>query len=420
MTTIVLGAGMAGLAAARALADAGREVIVLEARERVGGRVHTRRDIVAGVPVEMGAEFLHGERVPQWELVRKLGLKTLHWTKQEDSLVRTEDGDLLTMRQARAADPDFDITRSWDIPDLKPRPEDEDLYHYLTRLGFTKDQLQYTRRSFANATGENIHSISAAAALQDMHRGTYGEQDWRVLDGYDRLARHLGHGLDVRLQTVVTGVVWGGAGVTVTVQDGRTFAGERVIITLPTGVLGSIAFDPPLPDEKVVAIRDLAMGPGMKIVYVFEKPVLPEGVAALYSRHNPPMWWSPTFGQLNAKQHAITAFATGDWARQLAQLGEEGMVLSGLGTLRKELGDTIPDPIAVHVQNWTDDPFAGGVYSVVSPGALPCRADLAAPTDGKLYWAGEATALGGHAATVHGAYLSGQRAAIEITGGGAH
>lgn len=414
MMTIVLGAGMAGLAAARTLADAGRLVTVLEARERIGGRVYTRRDLVDGVPIEMGAEYLHGERVPQWELVRKLGLKTLHWTKLDDSLVRTEDGDLLTMREARAADPKFDVTRTWDIPDLAPRPQDEDLYHYLTRLGFTKAQLQYARRSFVNATGDSIHSISAAAALEDMRRSTYGDQDWRILSGYDTLIQYLAIGLDIRQKAVVTGVTWNNEGVTVSVLDGRTFTGENVIITLPTAVLGGVEFDPPLPENKIVAIRDLAMGPGMKIVYIFEQPVLPDGIGALYSKHNPPMWWSPTFGQPHAKQHAITAFATGDWARQLLQLGDEGLIRRGLATLRKELGETIPDPVAVHLQNWTDDPFAGGVYSVVSPGALSCRANLAAPLDNRLYWAGEATALNGNAATVHGAYLSGQRAAQEV------
>ncbi|MEM6528230.1 MAG: FAD-dependent oxidoreductase, partial [Chloroflexota bacterium] len=85
MTTLVLGAGIAGINAARTLADAGRDVMVLEARDRIGGRVFTTRNLVDGVPVELGAEFLHGEKVPQWEIVRELGLRTKHWEKTDDS-----------------------------------------------------------------------------------------------------------------------------------------------------------------------------------------------------------------------------------------------------------------------------------------------------------------------------------------------
>ncbi len=418
MTTLVLGAGIAGIAAARALADADQPVTVLEARDRIGGRVYTRRDLVSGVPVEMGAEYLHGEGVPQWEIVNKLGLKTLHWTKLDDSLVRLEDDRLLTMRQARETVPTFDITRSWDLPDVPPHPEDEDLHRYLSKIQFTNDQLQYTRRSFANATGESIHHISATAALEDMRDDSVGTQDWRVLNGYDTVVHFLALGIDVRLNTVVAAVKWHDGGVTVTTADGKTFEAERAIIALPVGVLtsGSIQFDPPLPGDKTNALRALAMGPGMKMVYVFDEPILPEGITALYSKHNPPMWWSPTFGQPHAKQHAITAFATGDWARELYQLGEQGMINKGLATLRAELGTTLPDPAHVTVQDWTNDPFAGGVYSVVSVGGASCRNVLAQPSGRSLYWAGEATAPNPWAATVHGALHSGRRAANDVLG----
>ena len=413
MSILVIGAGMAGAAAARASADAGQDVIVLEARDRVGGRVHTRRDIVNGVPVELGAEYLHGEKVPTWALVNELGLATLHWNKQDDSLVRLESGERLTMRQARAQHPDFDLTRSWDLPEVEPHPADEDLYHYLSRLGFTAEQLQYTRRSYANAMGESIHSISTHEAYSGWHDETAGTQDWRVMAGYDTLVKHLLDGIDVRLNTVVRHVDWEGDSVRVE-TDGDSFQAERVIITLPTGVLlESVSFSPPLPDEKRAAINDLRMGPGYKIVYVFDEPILPEGITALYSRHNPPMWWSPTFGHADAPQFAITAFATGDWARELEKLGETGIQQQGLQTLRAEL-DNVPDPTAVHIVDWTADPFAGGVYSVASPGAASRRSVLGEPLAGKLYWAGEATAKSTWSATVHGAYATGQRAAAQV------
>ncbi|MEL6271406.1 MAG: NAD(P)/FAD-dependent oxidoreductase, partial [Chloroflexota bacterium] len=266
-----------------------------------------------------------------------------------------------------------------------------------------------------NATGEGIHHISATAALADMHGDEYGHEDWRIMDGYDRIIEHLAEGLDIRTGQVVTDVRWGGKTVTVATLNGTTYTAERVIVALPAGVLnaGSVTFDPPLPPERVRALGGLTMGPGMKIVYVFDEPILPEGIGALYSKHNPPMWWSPTFGHADAPQFAITAFATGDWARYLLRAGTEIIGTLGLSTLRKEL-DNVPDPVQVHIENWTDDPFAGGVYSVVTPGSAHCRAEAAKPLGNRLFWAGEAVAPNGHAATVHGAYLTGARAAHEV------
>jgi monoamine oxidase len=297
-------------------------------------------------------------------------------------------------------------------------PKDEDLYHYLSRIGFTAKQLQYTRRSFVNATGDGIHHISAATALEDMQDDTFGTQDWRIMDGYDTIVQHLALGLDIRLETIITAVNWHGDTIKVTALNGETFEGERVIVALPAGVInaGSVKFDPPLPAAKVNAMLDLNMGPGLKIIYVFDEPILPEGVGALYSKHNPPMWWSPTFGQENAQKFAITGFATGNWARELFQFGNDAIIAKGLGTLREELNTNIPDPVHVHIQNWSDDPFAKGVYSVVSPGAINCRAIAAKPVEQKLFWAGEAVAPNAFAATVHGAYLSGERAAKEVLG----
>src|SRR5690606_29782261 len=120
---IVLGAGMAGLSAAHALVDTDLDVLVLEARDRLGGRAHTDRHF-AGFPVEFGAEFVHGARVKTWEWIERLGLRTMHWQKAEDSWVRLADGQRLTMTEARRLSRAFDLTRGWDLPDVPARPHE--------------------------------------------------------------------------------------------------------------------------------------------------------------------------------------------------------------------------------------------------------------------------------------------------------
>lgn len=414
MQIIIIGAGAAGLAAARDLADAGQNVVVLEARDRIGGRVHTDQQF-AGFPVEFGAEFLHGDRIPTWEWVRALGLRTLHWAKADESRVRMADGTWRTMRQARQLYPDFDLTRSWDLIEAAPPNAEENLEAYLRRIGFSEAQIHYTRRSYGNATGEAIHNISALSCWEEWHDESTGEGDYRILDGYSQIIAALAREVDVRLNTIVEAVDWTGHQIHVHSVGGEVFTADKVVITLPLGVLqsGSVRFTPALPAEKQAALAGLAMGPVIKLVYRFAAPIQPAEVMAVYSAHNPPMWWSPSFGQA-AQETVWTAFVSGDMARQLLQDGEAAALQAALHTLRTELDRPDLTPIAAHVVNWVDDPFSLGGYSVTKPGGAQARASLAQPLDHKLYWAGEATASNAWAATVHGAYASGRRAAAEI------
>ena len=348
--------------------------------------------------------------------MRQLGLRTLHWQKTDDSLVRLADGSWLTMAAARAAYPDFDLTRSWNLPDVPVLPEDEDLGSYLRRLGFTDDQLFYTKRSFANAVGDDPSRISARYALTEMHDSSAGEGDFRILDGYDHLLNTLAAGLDIHLNTEVIAVDWHGDAVRVQTAGGEWYEADRAVITLPLGVLqaGDVTFTPELPAAKQNAIADMLMGPGLKMIYRFEEAILPADIGAIYSAHNPPMWWSPSFGRGITDYQVWTAFATGDWARELLALGEAGALQQGVNTLRHELNRPDITPTAAHLMNWVDEPFTRGAYSVIPPGKTGLREQLAEPVNDRLFWAGEATAPDAWAATVHGAYYSGRQVASAI------
>ena len=411
MNVLVLGAGMAGLAAARALQDAGQQVSVLEAKHRLGGRVYTNHDF-AEVPAEFGAEFIHGEGAATWALVRELGLGTVHWNKLTDSWVRLEDGAWLRMQEARAKHPDFDQTRSWALPQVDALPS-EDWGSYLRRIGFNHQQLRYVERSFANACGEAMRFLSAEAVLRGLRAEEVGG-DYRILGGYDALINALAAGLSIYGDDPVNELTWSAGGVRALTLGGEVYEADVAVITVPLGVLqaDAIRFSPALPDTKRSALLGLRMGPVIKLIYSFDDAPLDPSVMAVYSRLNPPMWWSPSYGY-KTNEHVWTAFASGDWAAELLALGEEGALEAGLQSFRQELNRPDLKAKAARLINWPDDPYTRGGYSYVLPGQDGAREKLAAPTP-PLFWAGEATAPEPRAATVHGALLSGQRAALEV------
>jgi monoamine oxidase len=407
---LVIGAGIAGLTAASRLSKAGREVLVLEARERIGGRTHTDRQF-ADFPLEFGAEFVHGDHCPTWPLIRQLGLRTVRWSKTDDSLVRLENGEQLTMTEALVKYPEFEQVRSWRLPEhIRPAPGGESFASYLRRCGFTPLQLQYVRRMYANAEGEDPEIIDAETALADLQ--SYAGSDYKLLDGYDCLVRHLAEGLDIRRNARVVSI-HSGKEIRVSLDSGEIFPADAAIVTLPVGVLksGAIAFTPGLGSAKRQALEKLLMGPVTKAIFRFERPILPANILAVYSSGNPPMWWSPTFGREHAKDHVWSAFFSGRWAEQLLSLGEDGALNAALDTLRKETADNSITPSAAVLVNWPADPFALGGYSITLPGGFPSRKELGR-AEPPLFWAGEATA---ESSTVHGAYESGIRAAGEVS-----
>ena len=425
MRVIVIGAGVAGLSAAYHLKQAGVDAAVLEARDRIGGRVWTDREF-ADIPVEFGAELIHGRSpaVNTWEWIEKLGLRTWHWNKLDDSMIRTEAGDWLTMGEARAASAELDATRSWDLGDAPEPRADEDLGGYLRRIGFSEEQLRYVRRSFANAEGERMECLNAAAHLQLPLYASGGPRgvdsdgdddysDFRILDGYDSYVERLADGLEIRLNCAVHVIEWAD-GATISAHSGETFRGDAAVLTLPLGVLQSdrVRFSPPLPRPKREALAGLKMGPVMKLIYLFDEPLLDRSIGAIYARGNPPRWWSPSLGR-DGGATVWTGFVSGDYAREMLALGEQGALRKGLETLREELGKPTLACRKARWINWPQDPYALGGYSVCLPGHYDARAKLAKATP-PLYWAGEATAPHHLTAMVHGAYFTGQRAAQEI------
>ncbi|MCS7069784.1 MAG: FAD-dependent oxidoreductase [Meiothermus sp.] len=180
MKTLVIGAGIAGLAAAQDLQKAKHQVTVLEAQHRVGGRIHTERSFAA-VPIELGAEFIHSSQVPTYPLPQQFGLRTIHFNQQEDTLVRLPDGSLRTIAEVGCEQRGYNNIRLVDWPEAKG---EESLAEYLNRNQLCGQRVPYKLQEYISDF-DHPRRLSAQAALEFLYDKSAEEGDYRILDGYD-------------------------------------------------------------------------------------------------------------------------------------------------------------------------------------------------------------------------------------------
>lgn len=416
----VVGAGIAGIAAAQALVDAGLDVVVLEARNRIGGRIWT--DTSLDVPLDLGASWIHGTASPNpiWELRNEYGLRTIA-TDYDDIVIYDASGRRLSTAQADA-DADrylqlYRTARRWG----NQRRSDTSLQagmNFATRQeGLTTAQ----RRAVAFHLNFNVEQDYGGAASnlsiwnydQDLWLG--GRQDAILRDGYGELIVELAAGLDIRRGQRVEAIEYGTSGVTV--STARTeYDGAHVLVTVPLGVLKAddITFDPAIPRRKQAAINRLGVGTLNKLYLRFSEQFWDDRQQIGYMGATKGAWslWydyervvgEPILLGLNAAAYGVT----------VERKSDEQTVDEAMETLRIIYGESIPEPRAWLITRWNDDEFALGSYSNLPPGArgLDYRT-LAEPTANRIFWAGEATNRK-YPQTVAGAYLSGQRAANQI------
>jgi monoamine oxidase len=425
---IVVGAGIAGLAAARALAGTGLSTLVLEARDRPGGRVHTVPEPSWPAPLEAGAEFVHGKPPSLLRLLEQAGLH-----------VDAADGDRYVAEGGRLRD---------------GRALFDRVHSALASLRFDREQSVRARlaardfrarttpleRALAIAFVEGFNAADAdlasfAALVQQTAAAKRISGDdflGRVREGYGALVSALARGTQLWLRTEVTEVRWRAGGVEVLARspEGPVRAtARRALITLPLGVLqfsppaqGAVVFVPPLPAWKRNAIASLAMGPVVKVALRFRDPPW-RAVPALHNLHflhvpgAPfPTFWVPRPFDVPV----LIAWAAGPAAVALSGQAEALLVRAALRSLSSGLGREFPQLIASLEEatafDWGTDPFSRGAYSWVPVGQLRRQRTLALPVGDALHFAGEATNWEGHCATVHGALDSGLRAAREIAG----
>lgn len=397
----IVGAGAAGLAAADTLRRAGHPFVILEARDRIGGRAHTDRSLGAEAPFDAGAQYIHwAERNPWAAIARQDGVRLNDqegWARNLfiDGRPATE----AERARRRAGFSGLDAI-------LAPKGADASLADEAKLAG--PDAEAATSGLSRLSLGEDPARVSAA----DYDRLWSGSDLW--VDGYgDLVARHFAD-LPVRLNCPVLGIDWSGPGVRLRTAAG-TLDAAAAIVTVPVGVLkgGALGFTPALPSPLQAALDGLSMGAYTKIALRLDPAKVDAkavGDAVSVARDGPTIYFEMgPFGRAVA-----VANLGGDLARDLCRAGEKAAVALATERLAAILGAQATGAVTGgRLAGWWTDPYALGSYSIVAPGHADSRDALRAPIGERIVLAGEALA-GGGAMTVGGATLDGERAARDV------
>jgi monoamine oxidase len=435
---IVVGAGIAGLAAARELVRAGLSVQILEARDRIGGRIFSAHDPVCNVEIPLGAEFIHGKPKEVWESLREAGVRTLE-VKGESWCVN--NGQLCSCDFFEQVDDLLDK--------MDDKNQDESFDDFLARYPAQNEaERQAQRRARQYVSGFNAAQTSKVGVhwlVQEMRaeERVDGERIFRAANGYGQLVRiiagDLAHSsLPIRTSTQVTKVSWAGSGVEIAFTGSNrssTLSARRVLITIPLGVLkasvgeiGAIEFDPPLPQSFHEALERIEMGKVIRVTLRFRERFWDElrgltkgkmtslsDLGFLFTEDETfPTWWTA----MPERLPMLTGWAPVHSAERLSGRSRDFVVESCLRCLGESLQVSIKSLRGLlgeaYFHDWQNDPFSRGAYSYGNVGAIEATKVLAEPIDSVLFFAGEHTDTSGSSGTVHGAIASGYRTVRQI------
>ncbi len=418
-SAIVVGAGISGIAAARELNSAGFRVTVLEARNRIGGRILTDRSF--GSAVDLGASWIHGvDGNPIADLAGQFGIET-YATDMDHVQVFDFDGSEIDDQSQTEIESLFDellqsaIELGEDLDNDISVGEGIALAIDEREIPLSEQEERWLR--FAEIETE----IEYGAGIDDLSlwwwddEESFPGEDHLFPGGYDQVTEQIAHGLDIRLGKSVKSCRYHDDGISVSTEN-EEFTADYLVVTLPLGVLkyGDIEFDPPISGQHRIAIDRLGMGVLNKVAMKFDQRFWSEGTD----------WFNlvPESGQsfteflsLSVKtgEPILVALTGGPFARTFKDREDDEIASEMLTSLRIMFGD-VPAPTAVAITRWDVDPFAYGSYAHIPVGAEAEDYDrLSEPISDRLFFAGEHTNRE-YPSTVHGAYLSGIRAANQI------
>src|SRR6185437_3088321 len=423
---IVLGAGIAGLTAARQLAMAGLRVRVLEARNRVGGRIFSRS--IGREVLELGAEFVHGKPPILWNLIEEAGLETYELGGKDfcwEHLVLQECGD------------DFGRDFQW-LEALKDWDREDCSFAQYLEIAKVPEVSRKRLIGFVegfNAADHRVIGVAALAKQQAVEDATEGDRMFHVRGGYAQLPEFLAHQIDklggtISLETRAIGIRWQQGSVEVEcLRDGNaeTCRGAAAVIALPLGVLQSGAIKiSPSPEHAMHLVSRICVGHAHRLVMLFRSKFWAasaaqsgsEGLSQLSFLHASselfPVWWT----KFPEESSTLVAWTGGPRADAIAGRSREDLENEALRELARIFamdGSALRELLLQSASHdWQRDPLAQGSYSYLPVGALHVPDALSEPIESTLFFAGEHTDTTGNWGTVHGAMESGQRAAHQI------
>jgi len=427
---LIIGAGAAGLAAAAELARAGTSALLLEARDRIGGRVWSRHEPDLPVPIELGAEFIHGRPAVTFSLLESAGIRAVdapfaRFTAHHGHLQPERNdffGEVQCFLRAHADALQRDVS----------------FESFLARCGggLSKGARAFARMRVQGYDAADPARISARAVTTDWIRTDVNQGGhFRPQGGYGALMDFLARGIAdssvrLRMKTIVRAVRWKRGSVAIEgASAGRPFraTASRAIVTLPLGVLqispgvpGAVRFTPPL-TEKHAALGGLASGPVVKVALRFRTAFWEDLDDSRYrdaAFFRSPRAAFPTFWTaLPMRMPLLIAWAGGPKAARVSAVETSDIVRSAVKSLTSILGKRAnidKQFVSAYCHDWRSDPFARGAYSYTLVGGEKAREMLAMPLRETLFFAGEASADQGEHATVAGALQSGIRAARQL------
>ncbi len=420
---IVIGAGVAGLAAAKKLHQAGQRVVVVEARQRIGGRVWTDT-IGSDVSVDLGAQWIHGiSGNPLAEIANSNALTTFmtdydsrniyssdgaQWSEEQietsEQLFRRVNGSVNRLRKV------YRDQHSSDVPL-------ETVWNSVVASSVLNDSQRQMLDFEANYEIE--HEYAADLSQLSFYHYDQGADDLGgdvvLPKGYVQIPLWLSKQLDIRLGEVVRRVITSASNVEVH-SDKNVYRAKRVIVTLPLGVLksGTVQFYPPLPASKLNAIQAIGFGLMNKICLKFDRVQWPDRQLFNFvdSKSRQFSEWVNLSSFMNVP--ILAGYNVGQVALENEKKTDAELTTVAMQVLRKMFGVRLSDPVAVKQTRWGMDPFSLGSYSYLPPGATGRDNEtLSEPVGDRLFFAGEAT-YQKHTSTVRGAFESGEREANRI------